>query len=66
MITKVAIEAIKWGLLISLTSMLFSVVFSQHLPRPKEPQKFGMLYNGEKITILCKSFAIKELPINRN
>lgn len=66
MIAKVAIEAIKWGLLISLTSMVFSIVYSQHLPLPKEPQRFGMLYNGETITIPCRSFAIKVITINRN
>lgn len=66
MIPKVAIQAIKWGLLISLTSMVFSIVFSQHLPLTKEPQRFGMLYNGETITTVCKSFATKVIPINRN
>jgi hypothetical protein len=66
MIAKMIINAIKWGLLISLTSMVFSIAFSQHLPLPKEPQRFGTLYNGETITAPCKSFAIKVIPINQN
>jgi hypothetical protein len=42
------------------------MVFSHHLPLPKEPQTFGMLYNKEKIITPCKSIAVKELPINHN